>query len=117
MRRHDSLRALLTSLFVACLLAAVLPPSESSFARLGRSSAITKRATQFNSSSPAEIKSHRNDADSSQAISWFGGFLSIALDNRFSTYAYSLHQEPLPQWNQDAGHGRSPPSSLRFSQL
>lgn len=117
MRRHDSLRSLFTSLFVLCLLAAVLPASSLSPYRLGRSSGITKRVVQFNSNSPAEIKSHRNDAEGCHALPWFGGFLAIALDSGFSAYAYSLHQEPLSLWNPDAGRGRSPPSHFRSSQL
>ena len=113
MRRHDSLRALFSSLFVLCLLTAVLPVSSLSPNRLGRSSGITKRAVQFHSNSPAEIKLHRNDAEGCHALPWFGGFLAIALDSGFSAYAYSQHQEPLSLWNPDAGRGRSPPSHFR----
>lgn len=117
MRRHDSLRALFSSLFVLFLLTAVLPASSLNSYRSGRSSKITKRAVHFNSNSPAEIKLHRNDAEGCHALPWFGGFLAIGLDSGFSAYAYSQHQEPLSLWNPDAGRGRSPPSHFRTSQL
>lgn len=117
MRRHDSLRALFTSLFALCLLAGVPSASSLSPYHLGRSSEITKRAVQFNSTSPAGIKSDGNDPEGCHALPWFGGFVAIALDSGFSAYAYSLHQEPLSLWNPDAGHGRSPPSHFRSSQL
>lgn len=117
MRRRDSLRALFTSLFVLCLLAGVLPAGSSTPCRLGGSSAIAKRVVQFSSTSPAGIKSYRNEAEDCHALPWFGGYVAIALDSGFSGYAYSLHQEPLSLWNPEAGNGRSPPSHVRSSQL
>ena len=120
-RGGDSLRALCTSVFLLCLLTAVLPTISLSPHRLHGSSAITKRAvpfrSQFSSASPDGIKSHRNDAEGCHALPWFGGYVAVAVDSGCSAYAYSQHQEPLSLWNPEAGNGRSPPSHVPSSQL
>jgi len=117
MRRGDGLRALCTSLFLLCLLTAVVPLISLTPHRLRGSSAITKRVGQLSSPSPANIKADRNEAEACHALTCFGGYVVIALDSGFSGYTYSLHQEPLSLWNPEAGNGRSPPSHVPSSQL
>lgn len=116
-RPCDSVKTLLTSIFVVCLLAAA--PSETSASPhcLGGSSAIAKRAVQPSSPSPTGIKSDRNDAEDCHALPWFDSYIAIAADTAYSGYAYLLHREPSPLWNPEAGYGRSPPSYDCSSQL
>lgn len=117
MRRRDKLKAVLTSLFIFWLLAGILPAGSPGSCRLGRSLWVTNRVAQFSSTSPADIRCSRNDAEDCPGVPWFDAYTAIVLHSSCGGYVSSLRRETLSLWSPEAGHGRSRPFRVRSFQL